>query len=70
MNTHIYILFKGIVSGTKGFLKSYKWPTSICIKEQESKEPDFYSNVGAYAKDIWEIISKDGDNECQTAIKV
>ena len=42
----------------------------MCIKEQESKEPDFYSNVGAYAKDIWEIISKDGDDECQTAIKV
>ena len=50
------------------FSRNYKWPSNICIKE--NKEPDFFSNVGAYAKDIWEIIRKDGDDECQTAIKV
>ena len=47
--------------------KSYKFPESVCIKENE---PDFFSNVGAYAKDIWEIIKKDGGVECQTEVKV
>ena len=62
---HLFI--KGIVSGSKGISKQFKWPSHVCIKENE---PDFFSNVGAYAKDIWEIIKKDGGVECQTEVKV
>ena len=62
-----FFTFKGITSGSKGFSKSYKFPASTCIKENE---PDFYTNVGAYANDIWKIIKKDGGVECQTQVKV
>ena len=64
---HFFLNFEGITSGSRGFSKSYKFPESVCIKENE---PDFYTNVGAYAKDIWKIIKKDGGVDCQTEVKI
>ena len=57
---------QGIVSGLRSFSKYYTWPSHFCMQENQ---PDSFSNVGAYAKDIWEIIRKDGDPACQTETK-
>ena len=65
--TNLSLFVQGIVSGTRFFTADYTWPSKMCIKENE---PDFFCNVGAYAKDIWEKIRRDGGLECQTEIKV
>ena len=57
----------GIVSGLRSFSIYYTWPLQFCMQEQQ---PDIFSNVGAYAKDIWEIIRKDSSHACQTEIKI
>ena len=46
---------------------NYKWPSNSCKIE---KEPDYFVNVGEYAKDIWEIIRNDGGDECQTEVEL
>ena len=44
---------------------NYKWPSNNCKAE---KEPSYYVNVGEYAEIIWDIIRKDGGDECQTEV--
>ena len=45
---------------------NYKWPSHHC---KTTKEADYYVNVGEYAESIWEIIRKDGGDECQTEVE-
>ena len=60
------ILFvQGVVSGARSFTQYYTWPSHMCMMEDK---PNIFTNVGAYAKDIWEIIRKDGGHECQTEV--
>ena len=59
---------QGILSGSRSLTPFYTWPSHLCTQEED--KPDVYSNVGAYAKDIWETIRKNGGHECQTGIKV
>ena len=66
----LYIFFienyLGIVSTLQNLEFNYKWPSHIC---KTTKEANYYVNVGEYAKSIWEIIRKDGGDECQTEVE-
>ena len=56
----------GTVFGRQAVEYNYKWPSHHCRGE---KEPDYFVNVGEYAETIWEIIRKDGGDECQTEVE-
>ena len=60
-------IVQGIVSGSSAITSFSMWPSHVCIKEDE---PDYFINVGLYAKDIWKMIREEGGHECQTEIEV
>ena len=61
-------LLLGIYTKFQSIDEDYVWPPEYC---KQKKKPNLFVNVGSYARDIWNTIKRNGDNEeCQSPTSI